>query len=241
MDRVRSLWLTDPGARLPSAAPDATLLDLTTVTADHEPARQSAAALIASQHRLYLHVHPVASQQVRRDLLACLLPGVYGVSLPGLLSVTQLRYVDSLLEEVEARAGIPVGLTALGGWIAGARALMEATAIARASHRLTWVGVDGHALQAELGLEEGVEEALTYPRTFIAFAAQAAGLPAVDGPEPPSQGNAASRRRHEAEAARRARVLGLRGKLTRDLNVAAAFDEIFPATEEPAPPLQEPQ
>ena len=241
MDRVRSLWLTDPGARLPPTAPDATLLDLTTVTADYERARQSVAALIAANHRLYLQVHPVASQQVRSDLLACLLPGAYGVSLPGLLSATQLRYVDSMLEEVEARAGIPVGWTALGGWIASARALMDAPAIARASHRLTWLGVDGHALLTELGLQKGAEEALTYPRALVAFAAQAAGLPAVDGLEPPSQRKAAARRRAEGAAAQQARALGLRGKLTHDLKVAAAFDEIFPTAGEPILPPREPQ
>ncbi len=228
MDAVRSLLLLPPGSRPPDVTPDATLLDLSAAEPpDRDAARRAAAQLVERGHRLYLHVHPVATRAVRDDLLGCLIPGVYGVSVPGLLAVTQLRYVDSALEEAESNAGITPGLTALGGWIASAGALVHAADIARASHRLTWLGLDGPALRTELDLTaSGPDHALDYPRATVLFAARAAGLPAVDGSETDATVEA------EIAAARGVQALGLRGKLTASAAVARAFESIFPAPRE---------
>ena len=225
MDSVRSLLLVLPGATPPDHAPDATLLDLRATDADARPAaRDTAQRLLDEGHRVYLHLHPVASQQVLDDLAACLLPGVYGVSLPQALSLNQVRYVDSVLEEAEEKAGIDVGLTAIGLWIENAAALMQATELARASHRLTWLGVDGAALLGQLALSpDRHREALLYPRATVAFAAQAAGLPAVDGAEVDATPD------QEIAVAQQARALGLRGKLTAHSEAAAAFASLFPA------------
>lgn len=230
MDTVRSLLLIGPRQQIPGTVPDATLLNLGDLDESAvEAARDYTQQLIAAGHRVYLHVHEVQTQEVRDDLLACLIEGVYGVSVPGLIGVAQLKYVDSLLEEVERRAGIPEGLTAIGVWIDSAKGLVQVNEIAAASSRLTWIGVDEGALASEIGVDADPEsEPLEYAWYSVAFAAQAQGLPAINGAALDVDTES------EIEAAKLARQAGLRGMLTRYENAAPRFNQIFPeAPDEP--------
>ncbi len=224
MDCVRSLLLIDAQQPLPNFVPDATLLNLGDLddSARHA-ARDQAQQLISAGHRLYLHVHEIQTQQVRDDLLACLVEGVYGVSVPGLISVNQLKYVDSFLEEAERNAGIPEGLTAIGVWIDSAKGLILANEIAGTSSRLTWIGVDEGTLASEIGVDADPEsEPLEYAWYTVVFAAQAHDLPAINGAVLDVDTES------EVDAAKLARRAGLRGMLTRYENAAPRFNEIFP-------------
>ena len=150
MDSTRSLLLLpaddpQPVLDLP-LAPDATLLDLMhTDPGGYESAAASVNALIAAQQRLYLHTHGPQAPDLREQLLATLKPGVYGVSVPGVVHVDQLRFVDSLLEDVERRAGIEPGLTAMGLWIESAAAL--GAAAGGAGYPAAWIAATARAWQ----------------------------------------------------------------------------------------------
>lgn len=239
MDTVRSLLLLSPAriaaSGVPGFTPDATLLDLSDLDAEQRPAAAEAAqTLLAAGHRLYLHLHEVQTQQVRDDLLACLSDGVYGVSVPGLISVAQLQYVDGLLEELERRAGITLGLTAIGAWIDSAKGLVLVNDLARGSHRLTWLGVDEAALAAEIGVDaQAAAQPLEYAWFASVFAAQANGLPAVNGPLVDADTET------ELAAAQLARQAGLRGMVTRYENAAPRFNDLFPEAAPPEPPTPE--
>jgi citrate lyase subunit beta/citryl-CoA lyase len=222
LDTVRALLLVEPDTSATTMGADATLLNLSDGNGDRATARSQVQNLVDEGHRLYLHVHPVESGKARDDLRACLVPGVYGVSLPRLLTETQLRYIDGVLEELEPASGIELGRTAIAAWLATAGALVEAPAIAMASHRLTWLGLDSAALRDQMQLDADDAQALDYPRSAVAYASRAAGLPAVDGLERERTGEA------EVATARSAARLGLRGKLTRRAEVLPELASIFP-------------
>ena len=217
-----------------SEAPDATLVDLMhTDAGGYEAAAASIDALLQAGHRLYLHTRGPQSPDLRDQLLATLRASVdgdnvsgssvYGVSLPSLVHVDQLRFVDSLLEDVEHRLEIEPGLTAIGLWIESAAALGRTGELASASSRLTWLGVGSTQLAMELGLDAPAPALLDHARARIVFAAQAAGLPAVEGLLPGQAPDA------EVEHAAKLRTIGLRGRLTRHPATVAAFNGLFPA------------
>ncbi len=183
--------------------------------------------MLAAGQRVYLHLRPVDARGLRDDLLACLLPGVYGVSLTRLRSLDQLRYLDSLLEDVEPRAEIAAGLTALGVWIDSAKSLTLAPDLARGSHRLTWLGLDAASLASELDVDAHAG-ALDHARATVVFAAAANGLPAVAGLAAAGHDAGA-----ELVAARQFRGLGMRGQLTRSEKAALEFGRLYPAGVEP--------
>ncbi len=223
-DSVRSLLLLSPADATPDFVPDASLIDLGDVSEDARPAalllaHDATEALVAAGHRVYLHLPPLQSRQVREELLACLMPGVYGVSVPGLISLDQLTYVSTLLEELEPRVEITAGMTALGVWIDSARGLGIAAEVAAANDRLTWLGVDVEALAAESGFAADAAPA-DHARATVLFAAQAEGLPVVDGLSPADT---------ESSTAEHVKALGLRGKLSRDAGAARRFQALFAA------------
>ena len=152
-------------------------------------------------------------------MLATLSEGVYGVSLPGVVHADQLRFADSLLEDVEGRAGIEPGLTGLGLWIEKAAALGRVGALAAASSRLTWLGVATAPLAMELAVDAPAPALLDHARAAVVFAARASGLPAVEGlPLPAVAPDDAALRAH-----------GLRGRLTRHPSEVAGLNAAFPA------------
>ena len=236
MDSVRSLLLVPAdniaAATTAGSIPDATLIDLMhTDAAGHDAAAESIGALIAAGHRVYLHTRGPQSPDLRDQLLATLPPptntdgtpvygtGVYGLSIPGVVHLDQLRFVDSLLEDVERHAGIEPGLTAIGLWIESAAALGKAGELAAASSRLTWLGVATAHLAMELALDAPAATLLDHARARVVFAAQASGLPAVEGLPLPSV----------APDDAHLRSLGLRGRMTRHLSEVAGLHAAFPA------------
>ena len=147
----------------------------------HDAAVAAIEALRGAGHRVYLHTRGPQSPDLRDQLLATLRDGVYGVSLPGVVHADQLRFADSLLEDVEGRAGIEPGLTALGLWIENAAALGRVGALAAGSSRLTWLGVATAPLAMELAVDAPAPALLDHARAAVVFAARASGLPAVEG------------------------------------------------------------
>lgn len=228
MDSVRSLLLV-PADDAQDAVdlgqpPDATLVDLMHAEAGGDAAAgASIDAFLEAGHRLYLHTRGPQSADLRDQLLATLRAGVYGVSLPGLVQLDQLRFVDSLLEDVEHRLEIEPGLTAIGLWIESAAALGRAGELAAGSSRLTWLGVGATQLAMELALDAPAAALLDHARARVVFAAQAAGLPAVEGLQPGQDPDA------EAAQAAVLRTTGLRGRLTRHPATVVAFNGLFPA------------
>ena len=224
MDSVRSLLLTGARQPLPSFVPDATLVNISQIEpADREIAKEQVRALLVAGHRVYLHVHEIQTRLVRDDLLAFLTEGIYGVSLPGLAGLNQLKYIDSLLEDVERRAGIPEGLTAIGAWIDSAKGMVAVNEIAAGSSRLTWMGIDHGSLAAEIGVDTKAESTLLeYAWYTVGFAARANDLPAVNGIALDLDADSA------IKAATLARLAGLSGMLTPYEKAAARFNEIFP-------------
>ena len=232
MDTVRALLLVSPDAKPPSTVPDATLLDLRALTAEQrDGARAATQALIDAGQRVYLHIHSVQSGEARDDLVASLIPGVYGVSVSDVLTAQQLQYLDSTLEDLEARAEIRAGLTAIGAWVASARGVQALDALAAGSHRLTWVGLDEAALAADLGLDvepddddaEEVHPTLAHARAQLTLAARANDLPSVLGAPPHEDGRRAAARAAAASAA------GLCGGLTMDARLVENFKSAFPS------------
>ena len=238
----------DLGKAGPGAAPDATLVDLmhTGPASDegrsdadgndgdgvaknggYDTAAASVDALLTAGHRVYLHSRGPQSPDLRDQLLATLRPpagdsagdsGVYGISLPGVVHVDQLRFVDSLLEDVERRLQIEPGLTAIGLWIESAAALGRAGELAAASSRLTWLGIGATHLAAELRLDAPAPALLDHARARVVFAAQARNLAAVEGLPAASIGP------DDAHL----RSLGLRGRMTRHVSEVRGVHEAFP-------------
>ena len=224
MDTVRSLLLVpadlDGLPEVGSELPDATLVDLMhTDAGGYDAAAAATATLRGAGHRVYLHTRGPQSPDLRDQLLATLSDGVYGVSLPGVVHADQLRFADSLLEDVEGRAGIEPGLTALGLWIENAAALGRVGALAAASSRLTWLGVATAPLAMELAVDAPAPALLDHARAAVVFAARASGLPAVEGlPLPAVAPDDAALRAH-----------GLRGRLTRHPSEVAGLNAAFPS------------
>jgi len=233
-DSVQTALELGPSGSAP--IPDATLVDLMHTNAGGVPdpdgyatAATSIDALIGAGHRVYLHIRSPQSPDLRDQLLATLRPpaddaGVYGISVPGVIHADQLRFVDSLLEDIERRHDIEPGLTAIGLWIESAATLSRAGELAAASSRLTWLGVNATHLAMELGLDDPAPQLLDHARARTVFAAQSVGLPAIEALLPGPSATPDGERARAAESRR----LGLRGGMTRHPSLIASLHDLFP-------------
>jgi citrate lyase beta subunit len=131
----------------------------------------------------FVRVHPVGSDVLERDLDAALRPGCDGLVLPKVEQPEEVLQIDTLLEEREARAGLPPGSVRLVALIESARGLIQAPAIAAASLRLLALMFGAEDYMRDLGmLAVGTAAAgdLLYARSAVVVAAAAARLQAID-------------------------------------------------------------
>lgn len=210
MDNVRAMFVVLPDAPLPDPtdveAADGLILVFPQDESDYAAANERAAAAIAVGPPVYLVIPRLDSEQARAYLQHALQPGIYGVAVQTAASVDQLRYLEGVLEELEIRAGIRPGLTAMAVGFHDPRAIdimSECLAAMRdSSERMTWIAYDHVEMAESLGVQPDSPTVATASSNVIMTAA-AYNLPVVYG-SPPDAEYASS--------------LGFRGCATAELN-----------------------
>lgn len=117
------------------------------------------------------------------DLAALVCEEVYGISIGKVSSPWEIAQISSMLAALEAKAGLPFGHTRVIPWLEGAKAVMLAYEIARASPRIIGVAFGAEDFTNDMGIQrtEGGEE-VAFPRARVAVAAHAAEVLGFDTP-----------------------------------------------------------
>lgn len=226
MDTVRAILMLPAQFALPPAEA-LTGADALIAIPPHDPER--IAALLEYSPPLYLAAPPIESGEAYRSLADALQPGVYGVAAPAVSSLDQLRYLESIIEDLETRAGIRPGLTAMGLTMDSPQAtalIPEALrTLSSSAGRLTWVAWNPLALAQPLGIPAD-SPTISHAAAAVVLAAAAHDLPAVQWTDLPlSDARIAS-----------ARQLGFRGFAVLDHTELPRLADAFPTP----PQVEEP-
>ena len=219
MDRLRSLLFV-PGVRpdmlqkAPNYPVDALVPDMedSVPVEEKDRARETVARMLPRLAAAGVSVIPrtnsLGTGLLPADAAAVVGPHVAGVTVGKIGSAWEVAQVCAVLEGLERAAGIAAGSTRLLPWIETAQGVANAAEICRASPRIAAVCFGADDYTADMGIPrsaDGVE--LLHPRSVVAVAARAAGIPALDTPYTDFR---------DAEGLRReaalARQLGYRGK-----------------------------
>ncbi|MCL6650511.1 MAG: CoA ester lyase [Chloroflexi bacterium] len=201
-------------AKAPGIPADLFCLDLedSVPPAEKATARQIVAThldtLDVGRRGLAVRVNALTTGLLDEDLEAVVHPRLQAISLPKVESAEQVREVDARLALLEQARGLPPGQIKLLCWIEMAIAVINVYSIASACPRVAAVSFGAEDFAADLEVartREGLE--ISYPRAVIAVAARAAGVAAIDTPEPDFK----DLENLEVDA-RRARNLGYQGK-----------------------------
>jgi citrate lyase subunit beta/citryl-CoA lyase len=218
----------------PSHQADAIIIDLEASIApgDKQQAREQAWAAIdrpASGHTpIWVRVNSTHELLAKLDIRAVVSPALAGIVLPRATSANHIRYVEALLRDAEASAGVEAGATKLIATIESAAGLLACSEIASASRRIAALAFGGDDYCEDLGVERtrGGHE-LQFPRSQIAVCARAAGVLAVDTAYDDINDETGLRADTEA-----ARAVGFHGKLLIHPNQVAVVNAIFRPTPE---------
>lgn len=194
MDDVRALFVVLPDAPLPQASDvehaDALILVHPADESEYAGATDRVAAAIAVGLPVYLVLPPIDSGLTRSYLQNALQPGVYGVAVQTAASVDQLRYLEGLLEDLEIRAGIRPGLTAMAVGFHDPRAINimpdALTAMHDSADRMTWIAFDHAELAGMLGVESD-SATVAVTSSQVIMNAAAFNLPVVYGSPPDAE------------------------------------------------------
>lgn len=228
MDDVRALLAVLPDAPLPSQAEvahaDALIIVFPQDESEYSAAAERIGAAIQLGPPVYVVIPRLDSGLARTYLQHALLPGVYGVAVQTAASVDQLRYLEGVLEELEIRAGIRPGLTAMAVGFHDPRAINIMSdclsAMRDSSARMTWIAFDHVEFAESVGVQPD-SATVTWASSQVVMTAAAFDLPVVYG-SPPDAEYAAS--------------LGFRGCATGDPgdleHLRAVFARPEPATDD---------
>lgn len=219
MDDVRALLALLPDAPLPAEQDvehaDALIVVFPQDESEYAASAQRVSAAIALGPPVYVITPPLDSGLARTYLQHALQPGVYGVGVQSVASVDQLRYLEGILEELEIRAGIRPGLTAIAVGFHNPRSINIMSeclsAIRESSDRMTWIAYDHVGMAESLGTEPD-SATVAFASSQVVMTAAAFDLPVVYG-SPPDAEYAAS--------------LGFRGCATGEPDDLAGLREIF--------------
>ena len=194
MDDVRALLAVLPDAPLPSEAEvehaDAVIIVFPQDESKYEAAAERVAAAIELGPPVYVVIPPLDSGLARKYLQSTLQPGVYGVAVQTAASVDQLRYLEGILEELEIRAGIRPGLTAMAVGFHDSRAINlmpdALSAMRDSSDRMTWIAYNHVEFAESLGIQPD-SATVALASSQVVMTAAAFDLPVVYGSPPDAE------------------------------------------------------
>ncbi len=223
--------------KAPAARADAVCRDLedSIPPAEKAAARPLARKAIETMPRsgfaLYVRINGYATGLTEDDLDEVIRPGLDGIVLSMTDSAQTVADLDAHLTRLEHEHGIEAGNVSIVPLIETAKGIMEAYDICRASPRVTAAifGAEDFATDMAIKRTDTGEEIL-WARSMVAVACRAAGIAAIDTPDPNYSDDAHLRREMS-----KAKSLGYTGKLCIHPTQVQIANEIFsPADDEVA-------
>ena len=170
-------------------APDALVPDIedSVPPAEKANARETIRSLLprlaASGRPVIPRVNALDTEWIEADLAAVVGPHVLGISVGKVRNAGDISAISQLIGELERRAGIAVGTVRLLPWIETAEAIVNVSAICRASERIVAVAFGGEDFTNDMGVERLEDESqISYARQALCVAARAAHVLALDTP-----------------------------------------------------------
>ncbi len=206
--------------KAPSAGADVICLDLEDSI---PPTEKAAARPLARQaietmprrsanspdFQMYVRVNGIWSGLMEDDLNEVVRPGLDGVVISKAESAETIETLAEQLTGLETEHGMPANSVAIIPLLETAKGVSRCYEICEASPRLTGAIFGAEDYATDMGIERTIEGAeVLWARTQIAIACRAAGIEAIDTPDPDYTD--ADHLRHEM---RLAKSLGYRGKL----------------------------
>ena len=169
--------------------PDAFVPDMEdSVPAAEKPnARATIAALLprlaATGVPVIPRVNSLDTPYVHDDLAAVVSPHVFAISIGKVTGPADVAAVSLEIGKLEARNELPPGRIKLLPWIETAEAIVNCSAICRASERIVGVAFGGEDFAHDMGIERIEDETqVLYARSQLCVAARAAHVLALDTP-----------------------------------------------------------
>jgi len=208
---------------------DAVIIDLEDAvpTVDKRQARDAAVAALGRREAVFVRINGFDAPGCLDDLEAIVRPGLAGVVLPKVEAAQPLATIDWLVTQLERRAGMEAGTVELLPLVETARGVEALQQVAVASGRIRRLSFGVADYSLDLGVDVGPgEEALSYLRSRLVHCSRAAGL------EQPVDSVVVEVRDADRfrESARRARRLGLFGKLCIHPDQVPLAHEVFAPT-----------
>ena len=251
--RLHRSYLYAPGAdpdvmrKALRAGADAVVLDLEdAVAADQkQPARDHLVAVLdelastgdqsdARRPDVHVRINRDGQGYSRLDLDAAVRKGLDAIRLPKVESADAVRDVAAALSAFESSRGLASGTVRLYLTVESARGLVNLAETLGASDRIERAALGSSDLLADLGASGDDDLATIYARSQLVVVSRASGVgPPIDSVHTDLHDEAGLR-----SAARRARVLGFRGKsLIHPRQIAVAHEVFTPTAEEIAQAL----
>jgi citrate lyase subunit beta/citryl-CoA lyase len=215
--------------KAPEAGADVICLDLedSVPPAEKEAARPLAAAAVDSMASsgiaTYIRVNGFWTGLTRDDLAAVVRPGLHGVVLSKAESPAEIAEAAGLLSAAESANGLEPGSIALMPLLETARGVMEAYDICRASPRIAGAIFGAEDYATDMGIRRtAIGEEIFWARSLVAIACRAAGVVAIDTPDPDYSDETHLRREMTL-----ARSLGYQGKLCIHPTQVAIANQVF--------------
>ncbi len=194
MDDVRALFVVLPDAPLPDPSEaeqaDALILVFPQDESHYPASTERVASAIQLGPPVYIVIPPLDSGLARKYLQSALQSGVYGVAVQTVASVDQLRYLEGVLEELEIRAEIRPGLTAMAVGFHDPRAINIMSdclsAMRDSSDRLTWIAYNHVEMAESLGVQPD-SPTVAMASSQVVMTAAAFNLPVAYGSPPDAE------------------------------------------------------
>jgi citrate lyase subunit beta/citryl-CoA lyase len=223
--------------KAPESGADVLCLDLedSVPPAEKVPARALARKAIETMPRtgyaMYIRVNGFWTGLIEEDLRQVVVAGLEGIILSKTESTDEIAQADEWLSGLERERGMKSGAIALMPLIETAKGVANSYPICQASPRLTGAVFGAEDYATDMGIERTEEgQEILWARSQVAIAAHAAGITAIDTPDPDYTDAAHLRRQMKL-----ARNLGYRGKLCiHPLQVQIANEAFAPAEAEVA-------
>ena len=167
------------------------------------------------------------------DLEKVISSNIIGISIGKIRNSEEIKVLDSLISNIEAKKNIKNNSILILPWIETAEAVNNLDSILKASSRIKWLAFGAEDFTADMGINKQnnddpeSQSHLIYTRSLIALTARAHNIHALDTPFTAFRDDEGLKKE-----TKHVKSLGFKGKLSIHPNQAKIIEEIFMPSDE---------